>query len=106
MWHPAASSTTPTTEAHIVLWLLAYLVVANLVSFAMVGVDKQRARAGKRRISERALLVSAVVSGTIGAWVGMSVFRHKTAKRSFQTKMVAMTAVDAAVIVLALLATR
>jgi uncharacterized membrane protein YsdA (DUF1294 family) len=89
-----------------VLWLLAYVVVANVVSFAMFGIDKQRARAGQRRISERALLVSAVVSGTIGAWVGMSVFRHKTAKRSFQTRMVAMSAVDAAVVVLALLAMR
>ena len=87
------------------LWLLAYLVVANLVSFAMFGVDKQRARAGQRRISERALLLSAVVSGTIGAWVGMSVFRHKTAKRSFQVKMVAATVVDVAIVVLALLAT-
>ncbi len=88
------------------LWLLAYLVVANLVSFAMFGIDKQRAREGQRRISERALLTSAVVSGTIGAWVGMSVFRHKTAKRTFQAKMVAMTAVDAAVLLIALLATR
>jgi uncharacterized membrane protein YsdA (DUF1294 family) len=88
-----------------VLWLLAYLVVANLVSFAMFGIDKQRAREGQRRISERALLTSAVVSGTIGAWVGMSVFRHKTAKRTFQVKMVAMTAVDAAVVVIAFLAT-
>ena len=88
------------------LWLLAYLVVANLVSFAMFGVDKQRARAGQRRISERALLLSAVVSGTIGAWVGMSVFRHKTAKRSFQMKMVAVTAVDVAVVAVAVWALR
>jgi uncharacterized membrane protein YsdA (DUF1294 family) len=89
-----------------VQWLLAYLVVANLVSFAMFGIDKGRAQAGERRISERALLLSAVVSGTIGAWAGMSVFRHKTAKRTFQTKMVAMTVVDVAIVVLALLATR
>jgi uncharacterized membrane protein YsdA (DUF1294 family) len=79
--------------------LIAYLVVANLVSFAMVGIDKQRARAGQRRISERALLASAAVSGTVGAWVGMSVFRHKTAKRSFQMSMIAVTALDVAVVV-------
>lgn len=79
--------------------LIAYLVVANLVSFAMVGIDKQQARAGQRRISERALLTSAAVSGTVGAWVGMSVFRHKTAKRSFQVSMVAVTALDVAVVV-------
>jgi uncharacterized membrane protein YsdA (DUF1294 family) len=84
-----------------VLWLLAYLVVANLISFAMFGIDKQRARAGRRRISERALLASAGVSGTIGAWVGMITFRHKTAKRSFQMKMVAVTAADVALVAVA-----
>jgi uncharacterized membrane protein YsdA (DUF1294 family) len=88
-----------------VSWLLAYLVVANLASFAMFGIDKRRARAGQRRISERTLLVSALVSGTLGAWVGMSVFRHKTAKRSFRARMVATSAIDGAVVVIAVLAT-
>ncbi len=87
-------------------WLLAYLVAANLVSFAMFGLDKQRARAGARRISERALLLSAAVSGTVGAWAGMTVFRHKTAKRSFQMKMVAVTALDVAVVAVAVWALR
>ena len=80
-------------------WLLVYLAVANLVSFAMFRADKQKARSGQRRISERALLTSAAVSGTIGAWTGMRIFRHKTAKRSFQTKMIAVTALDIAVLV-------
>jgi uncharacterized membrane protein YsdA (DUF1294 family) len=87
-------------------WLVAYLVAANLVSFAMFGLDKQRARAGARRISERALLLSAAVSGTVGAWAGMTVFRHKTAKRSFQMRMVAVTAVDVAVMAVAVWALR
>ncbi len=86
--------------------LITYLVVANLVSFAMFGIDKQRAREGQRRISERALLVSAAISGTVGAWAGMSVFRHKTAKRSFQAAMVAVTALDVAVVVVAVLVLR
>lgn len=87
-------------------WFLVYLVIANVISFAMFGIDKQRARAGQRRISERALLLSAAVSGTVGAWVAMSVFRHKTAKRSFQVKMAAVTAMDISVVVAALLVTR
>jgi uncharacterized membrane protein YsdA (DUF1294 family) len=87
-------------------WLVAYLVAANLVSFAMFGLDKQRARAGARRISERALLLSAAVSGTVGAWAGMTEFRHKTAKRSFQMRMVAVTAVDVAVVAVAVWALR
>lgn len=75
-------------------WLLGYLVVANLVSFAMFGIDKSRAQRGSRRISEQALLVSAGVSGTVGAWLGMRTFRHKTAKRSFRTSMVMVTVLD------------
>ncbi|HYN56557.1 MAG TPA: DUF1294 domain-containing protein [Motilibacterales bacterium] len=87
------------------VWLGAYLVMANLVSFTMFGIDKQQARAGRRRISERALLLSAAVSGTFGAWAGMGVFRHKTAKRSFRMRMVAATALDVTVVVLLLVLT-
>lgn len=83
----------------VVPWLLAYLAVANLVSFAMFGADKTKARSGQRRTSERALLTSAAVSGTVGAWIGMRVFRHKTAKCSFQVKMMAVTALDIVVLV-------
>lgn len=84
------------------LWLGAYLIISNLVSFAMFGLDKQRARAGQQRIPERALLMSAAISGTVGAWAGMSAFRHKTAKRSFRMRMVAVTTLDATVLALLL----
>ncbi len=77
--------------------LIAYLVLANVVSWLLFGLDKARARAGRGRIPERTLLVSAPVSGSLGAWLGMAAFRHKTAKRSFQVKMVVTTAIDVAV---------
>lgn len=86
--------------------LLAYLLVANLVSFALFGWDKSQARRGGQRISERVLVGSAVLSGTIGAWLGMSVFRHKTAKRSFQAKMLAAVLADLAVAVVAVMLLR
>jgi uncharacterized membrane protein YsdA (DUF1294 family) len=86
--------------------LVAYLVVANLVSFAMFGLDKSRARRDERRISERALIASAAASGNIGGWAGMYTFRHKTAKRSFQVKMVLATALDVAIAVGAFLLLR
>lgn len=85
---------------------LAYLVIANAVSFTLFGWDKSRARRGARRISERTLIISAVLSGTVGGWVGMSVFRHKTAKRSFQAKMAAASLIDACLLVVALLVLR
>ncbi len=74
--------------------LVGYLVVANLVSFALFGVDKSRARRGRRRVPERTLLMSAAVSGTVGAWTGMRTFRHKTVKRSFRRAMLGVTALD------------
>lgn len=80
-------------------WLPWYLLMANVVSFTMFGVDKARAARGGRRISESALITSAAVSGTIGGWLAMSAFRHKTRKRSFQARMVAATVLDAAILV-------
>lgn len=79
--------------------VVAYLTLANLVSFALFGLDKSRAVHDRRRISERALLISAAVSGTVGAWVGMAVFHHKTAKRSFRARMVVVTLLDIAAVV-------
>ena len=74
--------------------LIGYLVVVNLVAFVLFGIDKSRARSGQWRIPERTLLLSALVGGFAGAWLGMALFRHKTSKRSFQAKMVAVTAID------------
>jgi uncharacterized membrane protein YsdA (DUF1294 family) len=78
--------------------LVALLVVLNLVSFALFGIDKRRARRGSWRISESTLLLSGLVSGTVGAWAGVFVFRHKTRKPSFLLKLALLTAVDAVVV--------
>lgn len=78
--------------------LLLVLVVLNAASFAMFGIDKRRARRGDRRISERALLLSGLVSGTIGAWAGVFAFRHKTRKPSFLLPLAAATVIDLAVV--------
>ena len=80
--------------------VLLVLAVLNIASFAMFGIDKQRARRGARRISENALLVSALVSGTIGAWAGVFVFRHKTRKVSFLLPLAAASLVDLAIVYL------
>ena len=79
--------------------VLAVLVVLNVVSFALFGVDKSRARRGAWRISESTLLLSGLVSGTVGAWAGVYAFRHKTRKPSFLAKLVLMSAGDAVVVV-------
>ena len=58
--------------------LICYIVVINLVSFMMFGIDKYKARRGQWRISEATLLAMAAIGGSIGAWMGMKVWHHKT----------------------------
>ncbi len=59
------------------------VVTINLVAFAAFGIDKRLAEARERRISEATLLQLAFFGGTLGAYAGRRVFRHKTRKRSF-----------------------
>ena len=74
--------------------LLVVLVVLNVVSFALFGIDKKRARRNDWRISESTLLLSGLLSGTIGAWAGIYFFRHKSRKPSFLAKLVLISAID------------
>ena len=64
--------------------LLYYLIVINILTFAVYGIDKWKARQGSWRISEATLLMLAVIGGTIGALLGMQVWRHKTMHLNFK----------------------
>lgn len=60
-----------------------YLFVINLVAFITYGVDKSLAKHHKWRISEATLLLLAVIGGSLGAFLGMQFFRHKTKHLKF-----------------------
>ncbi len=64
--------------------LLYYLIVINILTFAVYGIDKWKAKQGSWRISEATLLMLAVIGGTIGALFGMQVWRHKTMHLKFK----------------------
>jgi uncharacterized membrane protein YsdA (DUF1294 family) len=64
--------------------IIIYLVVINVVTFFMYGIDKWKARKVKWRIREAALLGLAVLGGSIGAWLGMKVWHHKTLHKKFR----------------------
>lgn len=64
--------------------LICYIVVINLVSFMMFGIDKYKARRGQWRISEATLLAVAAIGGSLGAWMGMKVWHHKTLHSKFR----------------------
>ena len=60
------------------------LVAANLVSFTLYGLDKLKAKKGLWRIRESTLLLIAALGGSVGALLGMEVFRHKTKHWQFK----------------------
>jgi len=69
----------------IILWLV--LIAMNIISFCAFGIDKARARKGGWRITERDLLLLALLGGTGGAYLGRWYFRHKTRKASFSMRL-------------------
>ena len=64
--------------------ILLYLVAINIVTFFMYGIDKWKAKRSKWRIPETTLLGLAAIGGSIGAWLGMRVWHHKTMHKKFQ----------------------
>ena len=64
--------------------LTYYLLAINAVAFIMYGIDKYKAKKAKWRISEATLLLLAVLGGSIGAWMGMKVWHHKTKHKKFK----------------------
>lgn len=80
--------------------LAGYLAAVNLWAFALMGVDKRRAkRKGTRRIRERTLFLSALLGGSPGALLGMWTFRHKTKHWYFVWGMPAILALQTALAV-------
>ena len=64
---------------------LAYCLFAiNAITFVVYGIDKYKAKKAKWRISEATLLLLAVLGGSIGAWMGMRVWHHKTMHKKFK----------------------
>ena len=64
--------------------LMTWLVSINIVAFAYYGYDKVQARSQGRRIPEVILHGLGFLGGSLGAYLGMRVFRHKTVKSSFR----------------------
>lgn len=64
--------------------LVYYLIGINVLTFLVYGADKWKARRNKWRIPEDTLIWLAIVGGSVGALLGMYLFRHKTQHKKFQ----------------------
>ncbi|WP_196209175.1 DUF1294 domain-containing protein [Citrobacter sp. Res13-Sevr-PEB04-36] len=69
------------TSYPLVIWLL----LANVMTLMIYGVDKMAARKAWRRVPESTLLLFGLVGGWPGAIAGQQFFRHKTQKQPFKT---------------------
>ena len=64
--------------------ILIVLAAVNLLAFALYGIDKLKAKKGAWRIPEATLLLVAFLGGSLGALLGMELFRHKTKHAKFK----------------------
>ena len=64
-------------------FIIFYLLIINIVSFCMMGLDKHLAKKQLRRIPERDLFTMGFIGGGPGLFLGSKKFRHKTMKRKF-----------------------
>ncbi|MGR9142418.1 DUF1294 domain-containing protein [Rhizobium leguminosarum] len=70
----------------------------NLLVFSIYFMDKQVARHGGRRISERTLLILALIGGSLGALAAQQLLRHKTRKEPFRSILAAILILHGALI--------
>lgn len=75
--------------------IIIYLIGINILTFLVFGIDKWKARRGKWRIPEATLIGMSIAGGSIGALLGMSLFRHKTQKRKFTLGIPAILIIQA-----------
>ncbi len=66
-----------------IIILAAWICIVSIILFAMMGIDKSRAKRHARRIRERTLFLTALFGGGPGGVIGMAAFRHKTKHTSF-----------------------
>lgn len=70
--------------------LFLYLFVINIIGLAVMGIDKHRAKTNSWRIPEKTLFFISIIGGSLGTYVGMELFRHKTKHKKFTLGMPAI----------------
>ena len=62
---------------------LIYLLTINAAGFALMLIDKWKAKKNRWRIPEATLMTVAALGGSIGSLLGMYTVRHKTQHLKF-----------------------
>ena len=59
-------------------YLLVVYAIVSIVTFLAYGLDKRKAKKKRWRTPESVLLGLGFFGGSVGALIGMNLFRHKT----------------------------
>ena len=78
--------------------LILYFFIINLIGYFLMYLDKQKAKKSKWRIKESTFFLIAILGGSIGAFLGMYIFRHKTKHLKFAIGLPLIIIVQAFVI--------
>ncbi len=89
---------------NVITLLISYAIIMNIVGFALMGIDKHKAKKRAFRIPEATLFTVALIGGSIGSILGMYIFRHKTRHRSFVYGMPAILILQVILIALIFMA--
>ena len=79
--------------------ILIYFLAINIITFFVYGIDKLKAKKNLWRIPEATLLLLAAIGGSIGAWLGMKVWHHKTLHKKFKYGIPAIIILQIAAVV-------
>ena len=63
--------------------IVCYLCIINTIGFFLMGIDKWKARNKQWRVAEKTFFAVSLLGGSLGTWIGMYVFRHKTKHQRF-----------------------
>ena len=78
--------------------LFGYILVMSIVAFCVCGADKFAAQRQKSRVPEKVLFLLSALGGSVGLYLGMFTFRHKTKHWYFVVGIPAIILVQAALI--------
>ena len=83
-------------------FIIAYVIIINIIGLLSMFIDKYRAIQNKWRIPEKTLFLIAILGGSIGSNIGMRLFRHKTKHWYFVFGMPAILIIQLVIIFLVL----
>lgn len=79
--------------------VLIYFAMINVVAFFVYGIDKWKSQHDRWRVPESMLLGLAAIGGSVGAWLGMKVWHHKTQHKKFKYGVPVMLLIQISLVV-------